>query len=77
MYPETALTDKATQCLTSFSLAFGRTNSDPAGLDMSVSSVTVSGRPARFAFEQPTYPGDPNGPGDLKRTRQWCPAGAA
>lgn len=72
-----ALTDKATQCLTSFSLDFERTNSDPEGLDMSVSSVTVNGRPARFAFEQPTYPGGPNGPGDPKRTRQWCPAGAA
>jgi hypothetical protein len=57
-----ALTDKATQCLTSFSLDFERTNSDPAGLDMSVSSVTVNGRPARFAFEQPTYPGGPMAP---------------
>jgi len=60
-----ALTDQATQCLTSFSLDFERTsaNSD-AGPAMRVSSVTVNGRPALFAFVQPTYPGDPNGPGD-------------
>jgi hypothetical protein len=59
-----ALTDKATQCLTSFSLDFERTSKDPAGPDMTVHSVTVNGKPAQFAFEQPTYPGDPQGPGD-------------
>jgi aminopeptidase N len=59
-----ALTDKATQCLTSFSLDFERTSKDPAGPDMTVHSVTVNGKPAQFAFEQPTYPGDPKGPGD-------------
>jgi len=60
-----ALTDKATQCLTSFSLDFERTSKDAAaGPNLSVSSVTVNGKPARFAFEQPTYPGDPKGPGD-------------
>ena len=60
-----ALTDQATQCLTSFSLDFERTSANTAaGPDMSVSSVTVNGRAARFAFEQPTYPGDPKGPGD-------------
>jgi len=60
-----ALTDQATQCLTSFSLDFERTsaNSD-AGPGMRVNSVTVNGRPARFTFVQPAYPGDPDGPGD-------------
>src|SRR5689334_9117334 len=60
-----ALTDRAAQCLTSFSLDFERTSPNAAGPDLTVSSVTVNGRPARFAFEQPTYPGDPKGPGDL------------
>src|ERR1700759_5170698 len=60
-----ALTDQATQCLTSFSLDFERSSANTAdGPDLSVSSVTVNGRPARFTFAQPTYPGDPNGPGD-------------
>jgi hypothetical protein len=31
---------------------------------MTVHSVTVNGKTARFAFEQPSYPGDPKGPGD-------------
>jgi aminopeptidase N len=60
-----ALTDKATQCLTSFSLDFERTSANAAaGPDMTVNSVTVNGMPARFAFQQPTYPGDPKGPND-------------
>jgi hypothetical protein len=59
-----ALNDRATQCLTSFSLDFERTSANTAGPDLSVSSVTVDGRPARFAFGQPTYPGDPKGPSD-------------
>jgi hypothetical protein len=60
-----ALTDRATQCLTSFSLDFERTSANTAaGPDMNVSSVTVDGRAARFAFEQPAYPGDPKGPSD-------------
>ncbi|HWG13493.1 MAG TPA: M1 family aminopeptidase [Streptosporangiaceae bacterium] len=60
-----ALTDQATQCLTSFSLDFERTSANTAaGPDLSVSSVTVNGQPARFAFVQPTYPGDPKGAGD-------------
>ncbi|MBO0801646.1 MAG: hypothetical protein J2P25_01020 [Nocardiopsaceae bacterium] len=59
------LTDRATQCLTSFSLDFERSSANSgAGPDMTVSAVTVDGRPARFGFAQPTYPGDPNGPGD-------------
>jgi hypothetical protein len=59
------LTDRATQCLTSFSLDFERTSADTsAGPDMTVSSVTVNGVPARFGFVQPTYPGDPNGQND-------------
>jgi hypothetical protein len=58
------LTDRATQCLTSFSLDFERKSANSAGPDMTVSSVTVNGYPARFSFVQPTYPGDPNGPND-------------
>jgi hypothetical protein len=58
------LTDRATQCLTSFSLDFERTSADTAGPDMTVSSVTVNGRPATFTFVQSTYPGDPNGQND-------------
>jgi hypothetical protein len=60
-----ALTDRATQCLTSLSLDFERQSADTTdGPDMSVDSVTVNGTPATFAFVQPTYPGDPNGPND-------------
>ena len=59
------LTERATQCLTSFSLDFERTSANTsAGPDMTVSSVTVNGVPARFSFVQPTYPGDPNGQND-------------
>src|SRR5262249_43767839 len=59
------LTDRATQCLTSFSLDFERRSANAAaGPDMTVTSVSVNGRPAVFAFAQPTYPGDPNGPND-------------
>src|SRR6516162_9343229 len=59
------LTDRATQCLTSFSLDFERKSANAsAGPDMSVQSVTVNGRPARFTFVQPTYPGDPHGQND-------------
>src|SRR5215469_12618466 len=59
------LTDRATQCLTSFSLDFERKSKNTkAGPDMTVRSVTVNGRPARFTFVQPTYPGDPHGQND-------------
>ncbi len=59
------LTDRATQCLTSFSLDFERRSIDSkAGPDMKVRSVTVNGRPAGFTFVQPTYPGDPHGQND-------------
>jgi len=60
------LTDRATQCLTSFSLDFERrsTANVSIGPDMTVNSVTVNGRPATFAFTQPTYPGDPHGQND-------------
>jgi hypothetical protein len=59
------LSDRATQCLTSFTLDFERTSRNlSAGPDMTVSSVTVNGAPASFAFVQPTYPGDPNGQED-------------
>ncbi|HST46548.1 M1 family aminopeptidase [Jatrophihabitans sp.] len=59
------LTDRATQCLTDFSLDFERSSSDRvAGPDLAVSSVSVNGRPAKFRFVQPTYPGDPRGQDD-------------
>src|SRR5215467_11695676 len=59
------LTDRATQCLTSFSLDFERHSINAKdGPDMAVDSVTIDGQPARFKFVQPTYPGDPNGPDD-------------
>jgi Peptidase family M1 domain len=60
-----ALTDRANQCLTSFSLDFERQSANTTeGPDMTVDSVTVNGAPATFAFVQPTYPGDPNGQAD-------------
>ena len=59
------LTDRATQCLTSFSLDFERKSANTkAGPDLTVRSVEVNGRPASFAFAQPAYPGDPHGPND-------------
>src|SRR5258708_1983834 len=59
------LTDRATQCLASFSLDFERKSGNTsAGPDMTVQSVAVNGQPALFTFVQPTYPGDPNGPND-------------
>jgi peptidase M1-like protein len=60
-----ALTDQATQCLTSFSLDLERQSANKQdGPDMTVQSVTVNGAPASFTFVQPTYPGDPNGQND-------------
>jgi hypothetical protein len=60
-----ALTNRATQCLTSFSLDFERQSPNTSdGPMMTVDSVTVNGAPATFAFAQPTYPGDPNGQDD-------------
>ena len=59
------LTDRATQCLTDFSLDLERSQRRRAdGPDLTVQAVTVNGEPASFAFVQPTYPGDPNGPDD-------------
>jgi hypothetical protein len=59
------LTDRATQCLTDFSLDFERTSPNTrTGPDMTVGSVLVNGQPATFTFVQPTYPGDPNGQDD-------------
>src|SRR5215813_12907886 len=59
------LTDRATQCLTSFSLDFERKSKNTsAGPNMTVQSVIVNGRAAKFRFVQPTYPGDPNGQND-------------
>jgi hypothetical protein len=60
------LTVQSTQCLTDFSFDFERTamSGSAAGPNMTVSSVLVDGQPAVFAFRQPAYPGDPNGPDD-------------
>jgi Peptidase family M1 domain len=59
------LTDRATQCLTSFSLDLERTSvNSAAGPRLTVGAVLVDGRPARFRFVQPTYPGDPRGQDD-------------
>jgi Peptidase family M1 domain len=66
------LTQKATQCLTEFSLDFdahsqtSATNTvpPPPGSDMTIQSITIDGVPATFQHKQPTYPGDPNGPDD-------------
>jgi hypothetical protein len=59
------LTDRATQCLSSFSLDFERSSANTkAGPDMTVRSVAVNGHPAAFTFVQPTYPGDPHGQDD-------------
>jgi hypothetical protein len=59
------LTDRATQCLTSFSLDFERKSANTTdGPDMTVRSVTVNGHAAAYTFVQPTYPGDPNGQDD-------------
>ena len=59
------LTDRATQCLTDFSLDFERVSTNTtSGPNMTVDSVLVNGVPATFTFVQPTYPGDPNGQND-------------
>ncbi len=59
------LDERATQCLLDFSLDFERRSANRAdGPDMVVHSITVNGRPARFRFVQPTYPGDPHGQDD-------------
>jgi hypothetical protein len=64
------LTDLATQCLTSLSLDFERRSANArSGPDLAVSSVEVNGRPAAFAFVQPTYPGDPHGRATPARRR--------
>src|SRR4029077_8787653 len=59
------LTDRATQCVTSFSLDFERRSADPkAGPATRVRAVSVNGRRPAFTFVQPTYPGDPHGQND-------------
>ena len=51
------LTDRATQCLTSFSLDFERRSANaPAGPDMAVTSVTVNGRPGRVRVRAADLP---------------------
>src|SRR5262249_57960830 len=57
------LTDRATQCLTTFSLDLERRSVNAsAGPDLAVTSVTVNGRRAAFRFVPPAYPGDPRRP---------------
>jgi hypothetical protein len=58
------LVQRATQCLSDFSLDFERTNANANGPNMTVSSVQVNGVDVAFTFKQPTYPGNPNGPDD-------------
>ncbi len=60
------LTQKATQCLTEFSLDFDRKNNISStattpGPDMAIQSITIDGVPATWTHKQPTYAGDPNG----------------
>ena len=59
------LKQRATQCLTSFSLDFERTNNVTStttpGPNLSVQEITINGVPATYTFKQPTYPGNPNG----------------
>ena len=59
------LHDRATQCLTEFSVDFERQSIDKTdGPDMQIRSIRVDGQPAQWTFVRPTYPGDPNGPDD-------------
>jgi hypothetical protein len=59
------LTDRSTQCLTDFSLDFERHSANQiAGPDLTVTAITVDGRPSLYTFVQPTYPGDPHGQND-------------
>jgi peptidase M1-like protein len=59
------LSDRATQCLTSFSLDFERREpGTPNGPDLTVHRILVNGVPASYRFVQPTYPGDPKGQTD-------------
>jgi hypothetical protein len=58
------LADRATTCLRDFSLDFERSSPFAGGPDLSVATVTVNGRRARYQFVQPTYPGDPHGQND-------------
>ncbi|HWK29710.1 MAG TPA: hypothetical protein VNS09_24300 [Solirubrobacter sp.] len=61
------LQQRATKCLTEFSLDFVRNNTvtgSVPGPDFTVGSVEINGQPATFTFKQPTYPGDPNGDDD-------------
>ena len=67
------LSDRATQCLTDFSLDFERRSAaTAAALTSACSRSSVNGVPARFRFVQPTYPGDPQGP---ERSRPAGPPG--
>jgi hypothetical protein len=59
------LSDRATKCLRSFSLDLERHSANHAdGPNLHVRSVRVDGRPAKFRFVRPTYPGDPKGQND-------------
>jgi hypothetical protein len=59
------LTDRATQCLSDFSLDLERSSVLGAdGPDLTVGAITVNGEPASYRFAQPPYPGDPQGQDD-------------
>jgi Peptidase family M1 domain len=59
------ITDRATRCLTSFSLDLERRSANHSdGPRLRVRSVRVNGRQASFHFARPTYPGDPRGQND-------------
>ena len=60
-----SMTQRATQCLSQFSLDFEKQNAaGAAGPDLVVRTVSIDGVPARYRFAPPTYPGDPKGADD-------------
>jgi hypothetical protein len=71
------LRDRATQCLTSFSVDFERQSINKSdGPDMRIRSIHVDGQPAQWQFVRPTYPGDPNGPDDPDPTAHQASQGS-
>jgi hypothetical protein len=62
------LTDRATKCLSSFSLDLERHSANhTSGPSLKVISVRVDGKAAAFHFARPTYPGDPLGVHDRRK----------
>ena len=58
------LTDRATKCLTSFSLDFERRSATQRRPGPERCALSGRRTPRRLTFAQPTYPGDPNGQDD-------------